>query len=409
MAAVSAGDIDLLGDEASVAALLKHLYELALAGVCHFRVRRGNPDKTRVTVYSPDLADHVELDLWTNLRQFDAGRRCLRFEHIAKLLGGEGAIRSMPIELEAAIYLQHLVAKGKDVASPTVQRRLSHYAAACRGTDMAGHVYSVLSSRKVLPAVEAATLKTIEARIGRPLPQRTIAERLRAWRFPRLMDARVIAFIGCDGVGKTSVIDAIAEHTPGIEKLLAKQLYRQSLTFRGAYKINKATIRKPSEWVDEMLAPLAFDCARRALKFKLRYHRDERLNVLLLDRYLGDFLYVGRKRGEADFVKLRKLCPGKSWQCPLVHFVVPFATLAGRKQEISEAGQRAYDLAMIDHYTRAGRATDYLVFANTGTIEQATAALTSHITELFAVKLDAEPAPQRPARPASPVKELVTH
>ena len=403
------GDIDLLGDESSVAGLLKHLYQLAVAGVCHYRVRRTNPDKTRVTLYSPDMIDRVELDLWVNLYQFQGGERGLRFEDVAKALTGHGAIQTFPLELEAAIYLQHLIAKRKDLASPSVQKRLSHYASACRGMDMAGHVYSVLNTRKIAPAVESASLKTVEARAGRPLRRKSLATRIRAKRFPKLMDARVIAFIGCDGVGKSSVIDTLAEHTPGIEKMLGKQLYRQSLTFRGAYKINKATIRKPSEWVDETLAPFAFSCARRALTFKLRYHRDERLNVLLLDRYLGDYLYVGRKRGEGKFVSTSWLCSGKKWQCPLVHFVVPYSVLAGRKQEISEAGQRAYDHTMIDHYTNANCATDYLVYCNSGTVEQAAVALGAHLTELFEVGREIEEPRERPDRPATPVKELVSH
>ena len=124
------------------------------------------------------------------------------------------------------------------------------------------------------------------------------------------MSRRATAIIGIDGTGKTSVGEWLANRVGGARRFefyVGKQLYRGTLPFRALYRLNWGTVNWLQERIDEMLAPLTFGIAwlsLHALLLKRRWRRDER--ILVVDRFLPDFLYVRRKTDSPRFFRFTR-------------------------------------------------------------------------------------------------------
>ena len=393
-AALDAGDIDLLGTRASVDALLAHLDVSCRELELNLFVERTGPRKTRVSLCSPDLAHELQFDLWTDLWQLDGGRRSLRWRDVAPLCRHAPAgFARMPLRLEAAVYVEHLRAKRKDLGSAGVRRRLEHYAAALHaasGTpDELGAELSAVAAAApaALPAkLLGLAVSTLEHALGRRhrwrTPWRRLEDALRRAR-SRLErpppGARAVALVGPDGIGKSTVGKALVASDAGWDEyVLGKALYRRSLLFRGIYKLNRGTgARLSQERIDEALAGLAFPTAVLRLRRRLAAARDR---ALVIDRFAADFLYVGRKADRARFSRWGWLASLLYVSLPVVHMTAPYAVLSGRKQEISEAGLLRYERDMTRFYTRRSRVC-YLRFANHGTAEEAVRLLGRQLAE----------------------------
>ncbi len=66
----------------------------------------------------------------------------------------------------------------------------------------------------------------------------------------------------------------------------------------------------------------------------------------------------------------------------VLHLVAPFAVVSSRKNEMSAAGQAAYDQDMIEYHSSLPGA-HYLVFCNDATLAVAAQTLTQYIDGLY--------------------------
>ncbi|MBW2361406.1 MAG: hypothetical protein JRG84_10920 [Deltaproteobacteria bacterium] len=380
--AIDAGDIDVLGRRSDVRSLVAHLDRLCHELGLDLGVERTGPRKTRVTLYARDSGQTVELDLWTDLWQLEAGRMALRWSDVAGLCRGDAGIVRLPPVVEAAVYLEHLHAKRKDLASFAVQSRVAHYAARLRAEGAAlSDVFERLAARPPIALARedlAAAADTLARSLGSGVRRRApfrkiqdLAQRFESRRLQPPAHARAIAFVGPDGIGKSTLAKALAAGGEWDEHVLGKSLYRRSLVFRGLYKLNRALGAPVSqERIDEALCGLAYVVATLRLRRRLGVDSGR---GLILDRYLGDFLYVGRKgdwprfRGEW----LARLC---YVDVPVVHFTAPHARLAQRKQEISAPAHARFDTDMTRFYSERPR-VGYLRVENGGSVEDALARL----------------------------------
>jgi hypothetical protein len=393
--AVDAGDVDLLGGRQDVDALLSRLDELCRELDINLLVERTGPRKTRVSLYSGDLLHTLHLDLWTDLWQLADGRRSLRWRDISTLCkSADGGFARMPLRLEVAVYLEHLRAKRRDLSSPGVRARLEYYAGALAGdgTEKNGLGDTLASVAAAPPAALPEGLLAHAAGIlGKVLGRR------HRWRTPwrRLQDAvcrgwarrlapppgvRAVALVGPDGIGKSTVGKALVAAGVGWDEyVLGKSLYRRSLLFRALYRLNRTTgSRLSQERIDEALTSLAYLAAAVRLRRRLVASGGR---SLVIDRFLADFLYVGRKADRARFSRWAWLASALYVSLPVVHLTAPHPVLSARKQEISATGLARFDREMTRFYTRRPWVR-YLRFTNAGSREEATRVLSRHLAAL---------------------------
>ena len=402
----NAEDVDLLGTETSVYRLLDAAFSWVQQGECHLRFTRRRHRKATLTLFSVDGLHRIQLDLWIELPQISRGRYAMKFSDVpaaCRIAPGkqgppEMSISRLPVWIEVCAYLQHLVCRQKNLASPQVRQRLKEYVELGGSADAETGTVAVLSpetlSRHVLFGLtEAEWRQKLSHALQRCLETEQISpadERLseqylryhlklnRAHRgsWPRLhgwwLDGtrsprRMLAIIGCDGTGKTTLANGVQQSAPHrIRHTVGKHLYRKSLIYKLLVIFIRPLICSSRERFDEITAPLNFllACLHLRILWVLFPHRWR-----IFDRCTADFLYLNRKTDHPQFSKwtwLRKLI---GLRITTVHLVVSPTMLDQRRREVTPQGHSAYDQDMRWQLTRHFP-TDYLAVNHDGTTEQ---------------------------------------
>ncbi len=376
------GDVDFLGTRGSIEALSDAVLCWVRAGDCHMRLASRNRCKTTLTLFSTDGKHRIDFDLWVELWQLHAKSVCLRYADCEPLLSSQtGSIRRLPLAVEAAVYLHHLVSKRRDVTLPGAAKRLEGYRGACLRAnlgELADAVGSVIQGRCITPATLAvanrildSTLKTAwrsnaRNRFGQGL------HGLRAGMLSGPRPPRILSLMGCDGCGKTAQAECLKSGGGCVEAVFTgKHLYRKSLLYKLAVIVIRPLLFQKREAFDETLAPLIY--LRACLGLQLKLWRRRR-GLLVMDRSLMDFLMVDRKSDTPTLCRSRWLADAFGRRIPTVHLILPYEQLVQRKKEVTEAGHARYDAAMFKRFTRQ-IPTDYTLFNNSGGLKESAAAL----------------------------------
>ena len=376
LSSIGGDDVDLLGTRQSVDALARAAFDWARAGDCHFRIDARDRCKTRFTLISPDGSERLELDLWIELWQIDRRNQCLTYQECEAVLEEEpAAIRRLPVMLETCVYIHHLASKRKDLSGPSATARLHHYLAACREnghTVLAAELERVLREKSIEPATLAEFMAPLDAAIRMPAarsPRRRLA-RLRdkladAWLgMPRRVS--MISVMGCDGAGKTTLARKLAEDTATFSGVFTgKHLYRKCWCYKLTVIFIRPLLFQDREKYDETMAPVVYLRACLGLRLKLLGSSGR---IRLIDRSLMDFLMVDRKTDHPRFCRSVWLARFFGRRIPVIHCVLPYEKVLERKDEMTRAGHDAYDVSMGLHHSRRVP-TDYVVFNNSGTLE----------------------------------------
>jgi hypothetical protein len=385
-ALIDQGDADLLGDRHSVAALLQMLLERSVAGDVHFRVTSSKPEKIQVSVFSTDFAHSATYDLWIELTQIHDGRALIRYEDVAPQLVRKCGIESLPGCLVGAVYLQHLITKRKPLAAPHTALRIQSFVEhncddlSCGVSRWFRDIKRAGTIRKPAPAESAIQIsRLLNVRLDDDAHQVKLRWRPR----PRIESGDAVCVLGVDGVGKSTLIESLVrEGLVASEALVGKKLYRRSLIYRLATR--SARHRDPAnrEAIDERLSPVLFLRSVSAFRRTLAWRRLRGLGTLLVDRCPLDFLYLGRKSDHGRFhpatARLESLAPST----PTIQLVAPHSVTSTRKPELTEAGHKAYDRAMLMRL--AGQCPcDHLVFHNGGKLQESSEALGSYLERVL--------------------------
>jgi thymidylate kinase len=373
-ACVDHGDIDLLVAVDAVPALLDRVDEVASARGLHYRLRRSGPQKVGVQLFSADMTHSVKLDLWEQLWQIFGGRSFLVFEDVeSSVLADDGPLPRLPAVLEAAIYVQHLAVKARNPSEHANAARLAGMAERCADDRALADALEGCATATEVPTatvtlaenrLRSASGESLERR-GAATRRRTIPQRLHRRRLER-RTLGASALVGVDGCGKTSLGEIVADRL-GLRTYLTKDAYRRSWLFRGIYKINRSTFKRPYEPIDNLLTPLTHATAAWRLP---RVADDD----TVLDRYLGDFLVVDRKSDRPRFSRVTALLSNVHRPCRVIHIRASWATISSRKDEVSEKGHQWYDQSMLRYY-RSLPVMDYVAFRNDGELAPAADAL----------------------------------
>lgn len=374
-------DVDLLGSRDDFHKILDAAYSWVRANECHLRITASSHDKISLYLISLDGMHRLTFDLWINLWQIDKRQKCLRFDQcIGSCPSSSNSLLRMPPLLEACIFVHHLISKRKDCSSPKQIARLEYYRQCCVSIDakLADLLDQAIRSHSISDALESHTLHLLEKeltfasssalafhlhRIGNGLP--------RIWHHtPKKLI--MLAIMGCDGSGKTTLSRQLKLHDPQIAQLYTgKHLYRKWIIYKLLVIFLRPLLFQKREKFDDTLAPLIYLLACMRLWWKRVFHRK---GVTLIDRSIVDFLMLDRKSDRPHFSRCLGLTRLIGIRLPHVQVIVSFDQLRERKLEMTETGHPIYDELMFQHFARRFP-TDHTVFSNQSTLENATSAL----------------------------------
>ncbi len=391
LSCVDSGDIDLLGSPQSVNSLLEFAFQLALQGTFHFRVVKRNPRKVALCLFSFDGAHRIELDLWIELWQIDRSARMLCYADCrSKIVAHTGAIFRLPIHLEACIYIHHLASKQRDLSTRGIRHRLKFYRQSLRNngpTTLTSPLDELIGGGAISNDMLYLTAEMLESQLGATFKRSAgsvrasfLLTKLRAWMLGAPRRTNMIAIMGCDGVGKTSILRALVETSPQVQRLFTgKHLYRKSLIYKLMVALMRPLMRTPREKFDEQFALFAYFRASVALRLKFWYGSVfRRPGLTLIDRSLADFIYVNRKTDEPRFCKGYKISSFIGLRIPVIHLVVDHDILMERKLEFTRKGHEIYDVDM-QTFLIDRNPTHYTVFNNSHGLEKSATALSNLI------------------------------
>lgn len=384
---VQVQDIDLLGTGESVAELIRTASEWVCAGRCHMRIRCRKRCKYELTLISPNGALMTKLDLWIQLSQLHHRRYQLTFtdciNNIPDTLPEHGVLR-LPLDIELAIYLQHLICRRRDLNDRRVQSRLQKYIDQCQHVgmaDLARELSNVRRSGAIPDELDQRSFRLIRQKCRPTKSPSRFRQLLQKLNDGRLMGPRrssMVSFMGCDGVGKTTLANQLFSRFPeSIRLLTGKHLYRKSLTYKLAIILLRPCLRTSRERFDELLSPLLYIRASISLRLRLLFSSRSRLTII--DRSLIDVLMVNRKTNTPAFHHCRWLTTFLGCRIPTIHFLVSEQQLPNRKQEVTREGHRIYDQQVRERFINQ-MPVDYIAFGNDLSEEQATGVLIRILT-----------------------------
>ncbi len=375
-------DIDLLGAESSVDALLDAAQEWVRDGMCHIRVVRQRQRKLEFFLYSIDGRHSLHFDLWIELPQLDGGRDWLSFDHVTEIARPEdGGFLRLPLDVEASVFVHHLVCKKKALSDPKQQQRLASYTDRCTQeghTELAQRLTNIRTTGSVSMEDESFTLEVIRNKsaakngVGRSAAMTHPRNRLVSNWLAAPRKTGWISIMGCDGAGKTSLATEIAAKGEVIDRVYTgKHLYRKSLLYKLAVIFIRPLTFQSRENFDEVISPLVYLRACFGLRLKILFSSSK---VTFVDRALPDFLYLDRKTDHPKFSRFSWLMRWFGCRIPVAHCLTSFENVQKRKDEVTAAGHKIYDDTMYALHTK-NCPTDYVAFNNDGTLEESAATL----------------------------------
>ncbi len=370
-------DIDLLGTRESVHLLLKTCFEWVRAGRCHMRIRSRKENKVEFTLFSLDGRQSALFDLWTNLPQLDRGRSSLTYEACqTAVIDSNESIQRLPFEIEACVYIQHLICKKKNLNTPSVQHRLTNYFQRfleSRNVELRDVVSSILLNETLSPTAEQISLEHLNKTLNKSHLKRnqqqtsTIFAKLQAAGIGTPRHSSMVTMIGCDGAGKTTLAHELKKHDTKIGRIkTGKHFYRKSLSYKLAVIFIRPLLFQDRERFDEILAPFVY--LRACLGLRLMLLFSSKNNSTLIDRSLIDFLYVDRKTDAPRFSKFYWLRNLFGVRIPNVHCIASHETVMQRKQEVTRQGHFRYDEDMFQEFALRCP-TDAVLFNNDGELD----------------------------------------
>ncbi|MDG1892964.1 MAG: hypothetical protein P8L18_16800 [Verrucomicrobiota bacterium] len=379
-------DVDLLGTRKDIDLLVRQVKIWVMEGRCHLRVTCRRQKKVELRLLSLDGTQCLVLDLWIYLTQIDRGRRLISYENaLGPIQITESSIQRWPLRIELAVYIHHLVCKKKVLSDPETTERLEVYRARClteMESGLADMIETLLETCRIPRKLEGHMLRILEDTFSLQTKSRHRTW-VDLWQTIFLMPPRrlrLLSIMGCDGVGKSALIDNLVSQDPdSFRAFKGKHLYRKSLIYKLAVIFIRPLLFQGREKFDETLAFVVY--LRACLRLSLFLPRMGQ-GCLLIDRNILDFLYLERKTDQPRFSRFLGLSQWFGCRIPTIHCVLPYANLQMRKKEMTRQGHCAYDEAMFKQFTERVP-TDYTLFYNGGSLEESRIALMQVIRSMF--------------------------
>ncbi len=378
------GDYDFVTSEANIDAILEVLYTLATASQCNFVINRVKYGKTVVSLFGREGSQPIVLEIWSYLEvRFEKTLGYLFWEDVEPhIVYDEAMGYRLSMAFEALYYISHLKTKKKDLSLPLIRERLNYYSEVLkeeypeyRQWYMALMTDSTLLSEIGTKANSALVEKGILFR-AEDREKAAMARRVRLsismhriysqW----LRRIKITPVVGPDGVGKTSIIDALKRRSRSkIKYYRFKNLFRHNILYQlsapflkrrvetkveknqfddlyGAWLVTIASLRFP------LLALVTF--LGRRFFFSDRYFHD----LILKDTRFPEKKAALRENWKA----LLKKTPRSFW---FLHLDAPTEVVLSRKQELNADAIDCYRRELFRMYLeKPSRIYSYINTAN---------------------------------------------
>lgn len=338
------GDFDLLIHPDHIEKFFSVVHYQCSSAQYSFYIKNHRLDKLELVLFALDGTKTVHMDIWTELD--------IKSPHVKKgsaipvqVLLDKGLIETnhpendkLSAEIAALFYLSHLYSKKKNLNSSNVQNRLSYY---CQLPGLSCELKAWLEQPNHTNML-AANDKLQQ--LG--LIHYSTAHRLTKSWYRLKQDFRkkrkFIAIVGPDGVGKTTVIDALSVSLSG-KYYRFKKMFRKGLLYS---VLSSLTRKKLNQQTGFNLAKNQYDDLQYRKLFWIAllggYLRGLSLNIgklKLIDRYYPDLLVCGTRFEDKEVIRhpkavnMIRLCP-----TPLAYIQLdaPYQVILERKAELTE-------------------------------------------------------------------------
>jgi thymidylate kinase len=382
--AYSQGDYDFLLNPGQKLDFLRIVFHHCSIAATPFFIDQRKRDKTIVQLWDPASRRGITLELWTSLEVKDPTKRGVSriwWEDLYPHIQANSQSQAFSPVFESLYYLSHLHTKHKQFDHPEVQRRLTHYANCMRHKTAIAVIYQrLMADKDISHAAADANMYLMEMGVLRQKKElssflNSERETLhnKAYKTRKRWQARgnIIAFVGPDGVGKTTIINAFKQQLSGkVSYFRFKKLFRGALVYKLLLPLLRQLAnshhrtRLAKNQIDDHFGTLLFLIAR--LRYSTISIRRLWHSILLTDRYFHDFLSHGLRFSDTTTIQRRssewllKLLPQP--RC-LVQLDADYDTIASRKNELSEEDVGFYRDIVFSTYLR--KPSPYYLYLNT--------------------------------------------
>jgi thymidylate kinase len=348
------GDYDFVTSVKDIDTVLSILFSLATEKNVNFSINRLRFGKVAVTVYSSCDDKTILLEIWNYLDvKRDSFLPFILWEDIEPVVlfdKEKGYI--LPLEIESLYYLSHLKSKKKNLHAALVQERLRYYkdALALHKSEISQLYGELLQNSEKRDEVGAkANTILVERKILFRKDDRQRSAQIQKLRLKislhriyaqLLYKSKIFPVVGPDGVGKTSIIEALQSRVAQkIKYYRFKRLFRHNIL----YKISRLFLATKEEkkleknqyddihgvWMFYIaLLYFPFLLLARAISGKI-YFSDRWFHDLLLQdtRFLDKKAQLRRA-----WKRVLKKAPNSYW---FIHLDAPNDIILSRKNELN--------------------------------------------------------------------------
>lgn len=355
------GDYDFVTSQENIDAILQVLFDLATASQCNFVINRVKYGKVVISLFGQTDTNPIVIEIWTYLEvRFEQTLNYLFWEDVkAHLIEDPKMGYALSKEFEALYYISHLKTKKKDLTLPLIRERLAFY------IDVLKEDYPEYMEWYRTLAADSARLKEIGTKANSALVERgilfTAQDREKAKMAKQLRRKislhrvysqllrrlKITPVVGPDGVGKTSIIEALKKRSRSrIKYYRFKNLFRHNFLYQLSFpflkrKLNAEVAKNQyddlyGEWL-VTIASLRFPLLALVTFLGKRFYFSDRFfhDLILKDTRFLDRKAVLRENWKA----LIKKSPRTFW---FLQLDAPAEVILSRKQELNADAIRCY-------------------------------------------------------------------
>jgi thymidylate kinase len=371
------GDYDFFLSSDSMDELFRIVFEIATETKSSFTINRYKHGKAVIVLHNQADNRSIFLELWNLLSVKDPYNKTLRYIlpqslHPYIVKSDDGSY-SFTIEIEALYYLSHLYTNGKKLSTELVRYRVEYYRDVLeeKKSPYADFYKALLSGERDMKAVahdanmELVRYKVLATKNNfSALSDEILLKMESSWRRIKrklLQSLQSAPVVGPDGVGKTTLIEAIMnKSTSKIGFYRFKKLFRTSPIYRLCFPLLRKSLENELKWdrdvgkseVDDRYG--AFVIFNALALYPFRLIKNKLMNrFMFIDRYFHDYLLtnvrlpVGKAGLRADWKRLLAWIPESYW---LIHLDASAEVIHERKTELNAEGIAAYRYGIFEMY-----------------------------------------------------------